>query len=307
MFEAEAKAEASGFSFLTLASALNSEETNKNNKGVKIMFKISILFGDAPEMEPSKIAPGFEMCEIPAELLANAILTNDEWEARKKEIESWNLPPIKVASHWLSQPCTTPNADWELLEFWTKRVLRRLAEIGVKTAGIYGLFFRKIEGYSPVRQLDQAIRYANLLGDTAKQNNMMIALEPMANLTTLWPTYKEGLAFAKRVDHPNVKVMADLNYFLKLNQPFEDIKEDPSFCLHCHIAGEAPNGAQPNVGGLRETHKALFRVLRDVGYEEGVSAACPWRNTGDGEFDLTKETAKTLKYLQQLREEVYSE
>jgi sugar phosphate isomerase/epimerase len=185
--------------------------------------------------------------------------------------------------------------------------MKRLAEVGVKTAGIYGLFFRKIEGYSPTRQMDQAIRYANILGDYAQQNGMLIALEPMANPETLWPTYKEGLVFAKRVDHPAVKLMADLNYFLKAKQSFEDIKEDPSYCLHCHVAGGQPGGSQPNLGPLRETHKELFRVLRDIGYEEGVSAACPWRNTGDGEFDLTQETAKTLAYFQELRDEVYSE
>ena len=271
------------------------------------MFKISILFADAPEMDPTKIAPGFEMSEIPACILVDPMMTDEEWMKRKAEIQSWNMPPIRVASHWIDKPCTTPNADWELLEFWTRRVLRRLAELGVEAAGVYGLFFPKVNGYSENRQMDQAIRYANLLGDVARSHNMMIALEPMANLNTLWPTYKEGLAFAKRVDHPNVKVMADLNYFLKLKQPFEDIKIDPTFNLHCHIAGEGPQGAQPNVGGLRETHKAFFRVLRDAGYERGVSAACPWRNTGDGEFDLRKETAKTLAYLKELREEVYSE
>lgn len=271
------------------------------------MFKISVLFADAPEMDPTKIAPGFEMAEIPACILVDPMMTDEQWAEKKKEILSWNLPPIKVASHWIDKPCTTPNADWELLEFWTRRVLRRLAEVGVEAAGVYGLFFPKVKGYSENRQMDQAIRYANLLGDTARSHNMMIALEPMANLNTLWPTYKEGLAFAKRVDHPNVKVMADLNYFLKLKQPFEDIKIDPAFNLHCHIAGEGPQGAQPNVGGLRETHKAFFRVLRDVGYERGVSAACPWRNTGSGEFDLKKETAKTLAYLKELRDEVYGE
>ena len=233
------------------------------------MLKLSILFGDAPEMEPAKIAPGFEMAEIPAELLVNGFMANEDWEERKQEIKSWNLPPIKVASHWLSKSCNTENADWELMEFWTKRTLKRLAEIGVKTAGVYGLFFKKAEGTSAARQIDQAIRYANMLGDTAQKHDIQIALEPMADLATLWPTYKEGVAFAKRVKHPNVKVMADLNYFLKLDQPLDDIKEDPDYCLHGHIAGEAPNGAQPNVGGLRETHKAFFRVLRDIGYDRG--------------------------------------
>ena len=65
--------------------------------------------------------------------------------------------------------------------------------------------------------------------------------------------------------------MADLNYFLKLDQPFEDIKDSPELCLHCHIAGDH---GQPGVGDLRAKHKAFFRVLREVGYERGVSCAC---------------------------------
>ena len=30
--------------------------------------------------------------------------------------------------------------------------------------------------------------------------------------------------------------MADLNYFLKLDQPLEDIAKEPEFCAHVHIA-----------------------------------------------------------------------
>lgn len=268
------------------------------------MFKTSILFGDSPKMNPAKIAPGFEMSEIPAGVLVDPAITEEEWEKRKQDLTSYGLPPIKVASHWLSKPCTTPGVDWELLEFWTRRVLRRLSGFGVECAGVYGFFFPKVEGYSPTRQMDQAIRYANFMGDVARANNMTIVMEPMADLNTLWPTYKEGLAFVRRVDHPNVKIMADLNYFLKLDQPFDDIKDAPELCLHCHIAGEH---GQPGVGDLRKKHKAFFRVLRDIGYQRGVSCACPWVGTQPGEFDITAETAKALAYVQQLRAEVYGE
>jgi sugar phosphate isomerase/epimerase len=255
-------------------------------------------------MNPARIAPGFEMAEIPAGVLVNPVMTEDEWEERKRELCSYALPPIKVASHWLSKPCTTPGVDWELLEFWTRRVLRRLPQIGVEVAGVYGLFFPKVEGYSATRQMDQAIRYANFMGDVARTHNITMVMEPMADLNTLWPTYMDGLAFVRRVDHPNVKIMADLNYFLKLDQPFDDIKEAPELCLHCHIAGEH---GQPGVGNLREKHKAFFRVLRDIGYQRGVSCACPWVATGPGEFDIAAETAKALAYVQQLRAEVYDE
>jgi sugar phosphate isomerase/epimerase len=268
------------------------------------MFKIGVLFGDNPQLNPAVIAPGFEVAEIPAGPQVDPLMTEEEWQARKIELKSWNLPPIKVASHWLDKPCTTPGADWELLEFWAKRVMRRLSEIGVETAGVYGMFFPRLSGYSAVHQMDQAIRYANLIGDCAKPYRILVALEPMADLKTLWPTYLEGVKFAKQVAHPNVKVMADLNYFLKLNQPFNVIREDPDLCLHCHIAGD---GGQPGLGDMVETHKAFFRVLRDIGYDRAVSAACPWVSTGNGPLDFARETAKTLTYMKKLREEVYNE
>lgn len=268
------------------------------------MFKLSAMLVGPVKLDPSKLAPGFEMCEVPAGQLVDASLTNEEWESRKAELKSYSLPPIKAASHWLDKPCTTPGVDWELLEFWTRRVLKRLPELGVEYAGVYGKFFPKVQGYSETRQMDQAIRYANFLGDTARQNNMSIVLEPMGDLQTLFPTYKQGLAFVKRVDHPNVKIMADLNYFLVLNESFDDIRESPELCLHTHIAGDK---GQPGVGDMEKIHRDFFRVLRDIKYERGVTAACSWRSTGPGDLDLTVESAKSLAYMQKLREEVYNE
>ena len=269
------------------------------------MFKISVLFADSPIMEPTKIAPGFEASEIPAGKLIDPLMTDHDWVARKQELLSLGMPRMFVSSHWINAPCNSPDADWELLEFWTKRKMKRLGDLGVKTAGIYGKFFRKAENE---KAMQEAIRYATLLGDEAAKNNMNIALEPMADPDSLFPTYAEGLKFVKLLNHPQVKLMADLNYFLRNKESFEVIKEEPSWNLHCHIAGRsATGGAQPNVGEYREIHKAFFRVLRDTNYEGAVSCACPWINTGSGEFSLTEETEKTIKYLKEIRAEVYAE
>jgi hypothetical protein len=98
--------------------------------------------------------------------------------------------------------------------------------------------------------------------------------------------------------------MADLNYFIRGNQPLEHIAREPEYCLNVHIAGD---GGQPGVGDRTDLHTRLFRVLRDIGYERGVSAACPWVSSKGGELDFGKETARTLRYLQELREKVYAE
>lgn len=265
------------------------------------MFKISVLFADSPTMDPTKIAPGFEASEIPSGKLIDPLLPDAEWPAKKAEILSWGMPHMKVSSHWINAPCNTPDADWEALEFFTKRSLKRLGDLGVKTAGIYGKFFRKAE---TKEAMDQAIKYANLIGDEAAKYGMNVVLEPMADPDSLFPTYAEGLKFVKLLNHPGVKLMADLNYFLRNGESFDVLLPEPEWNLHCHIAGK---GGQPGVGDLRDVHKEFFRVLRKTNYEGAVSCACPWVNTGDGEFDLTVETAKTIKYLKDLRAEVYAE
>jgi len=54
-------------------------------------------------------------------------------------------------------------------------------------------------------------------------------------------------------------------------------------------------------------HLRLFRVLRDIGYERGVSAACPWVSTVGGAMNFGRETDKALQYLKDLRAKVYAE
>ena len=115
---------------------------------------------------------------------------------------------------------------------------------------------------------------------------------------------RDGISFVKRLDKQQIKLMADLNYFIQINQPFEDIALEPDYCLHVHIQGET---YQPNVGHSTKKLLHFFRILRDIGYERTVSSAHPWIKTEGESFNYHLESGKTLKYLQQLRDMVYSE
>ncbi len=272
------------------------------------MFKFSILFEEAPGRDLSQLSPGWEMAEIPVALIVKPFESAANWAQQRKVLASWPLPPIRAASHFLQfwglKP-VGPGVDWEQLDFWTGRAFARLAGLGVETVGVYGGFFTAPEGFSQKKTMEQAVRFVNRMADYAEKYNMLVALEPIAELDSLWPMYLDGLKFAKEeVGRPSVRVMADINYFLKGNQPFEHIAADPDYCLHVHIAGDH---AQPGVGDLEDVFLRLFRILRDIGYTRGVSAACPWVSTDGGPVDFGKETAKTLAYLKSLRDKVYAE
>ena len=64
---------------------------------------------------------------------------------------------------------------------------------------------------------------------------------------------------------------------------------------------------QPNYGDSTAKILHIFRVLRDIGYERTVSSAHPWTSTQEGPFDYAVESAKTLRFLKDLREQVLSE
>ena len=272
-------------------------------------FKLSILIGDDPDRPPSQIAPGFDLAEIAAGLQLMPFEGNDQWTKKQAEIASWKTPPIRISSHYLEglpgQRLTGPNVDLELQEFYVKRLFTRLADVGVKTIGIGGWCFPVVEGFSKTKTMDQAIAHCNFIADQAAVHGMVIALEPQAELDTLIPRYLDGIAFAKEVARPEIRVMADLAYFLKIPQPLEHIKQDPEYCMHCHIAGAG--GAQPGVGDMLEIHTHLFRIFRDIGYQGAISCACPWVSTKGGPLDFGYETAKTLRYVQDIRDKVYSE
>lgn len=272
-------------------------------------FKFCILFGDNPNLDPGEIAPGWELSEIPVALIVKPFDSEANWQAQLAQIQSWHLPPIKVASHFIQfwgLAATGPGADWDQLKFWSERALRRLGGLGVESAGLYGGFFKVPDGFSHTQAMDQAIKWVNMLADYGEKYNVKIMLEPIADPHTMFPMYLDGLNFVKKeIGRKSVRLMADLNYFIAGNQPLENIAKDPEYCLHVHIAGEQ---AQPGHGDRKEIHTHLFRVLRDIGYTRGVSAACPWVNLSGGkEVDFHAETANTLKYLQNLRDQVYAE
>jgi sugar phosphate isomerase/epimerase len=271
-------------------------------------FSLGILCGDKPQLRPpAQTSPGWDVAEIPVALQLNPFDSDALWAAKQAEITAWNLPPVRISSHFLQfwgLKAVGPDVDQEQLEFWTKRAFRRLHDLGVRTVGVFGGFFAVPDGFSRDIAVEQALRFAHLLADHAEPLDMTIALEPFSDPTTLFPRYLQGIEFADRVGRRSVKVMADLNYFLKLNQPLTDIAVRPEMCAHVHIA---EGGGQPGTGDRHDVYLHLFRVLRDIGYTGAVSCACAWVSTEGGELNFGRETAKTLAYLQNLRASVYAE
>ncbi|MCL2472174.1 MAG: sugar phosphate isomerase/epimerase [Treponema sp.] len=268
-------------------------------------FNIGIVVDVVPMKALSK---EWEYLEVPASIHGSPILTEKEWQDNKAMYKA-DGRPTPITSHLLGPGVLWKGGsgefyDRELIDFSLRRTIKRMAELKVKYLGAWGGHFRVQDGFNRTKAIDQAISTINIAADYAAEYGMQIALEPEADEDTLFPRYLEGIEFAKMTGRKNVKVMADLNYFLRLNQPLEDILKFPEYCLNVHIQGDG--GSQPNVGNRKDIFLHLFKVLKDAGYTKGVSAACPWVSTnGAKEIDYKYETDKTLKFLQELRAKTY--
>ncbi len=268
-------------------------------------FKFGIVVDVVPF---SALSKSWEYFEVPASIHGSPTLSDVEWEENKAMYKADGRPtPVTaflLGPGNLWQGGSGVYYDRDLLEFSLERTIRRMSELGVKVLGAWGGHFRCQDGFNRTKAIDQAISTINMAADFAGRYGMQIALEPQAEADTLFPRYLEGVAFAKMTGRSNVKVMADLNYFLELEQPLEDILKYPDYCLNVHVQGDG--GAQPNVGEREGILTHLFEVLKEAGYEKGVSAACPWVSTsGAAEVDFKRETDITIRFMQDIRDKVF--
>ncbi|MBB6733467.1 sugar phosphate isomerase/epimerase family protein [Cohnella zeiphila] len=255
-----------------------------------------------------QIAPGWDYYEVPNGIHMVPMESEANW-IRNRDMYRSRGVPTPVASHYIGgfgTMASGPSFDREQHLYWAERSFRRMSEAGVQVAGIWGGFFQAPAGYGREKAIDDAISFCNIVADQAEKYGMLVALEPNADPGTLFPSYREGLEFAKATGRRSIRVMADLNYFIKLNEPLEVIRLDPSYCLHVHMAGEGNGFSQPNIEPRTALYRELFNLLYEIGYTRTVSVAAPWMSSVGAEtIDYPYETAVTLEYMRKLRDEYY--
>ena len=265
-------------------------------------------FGAMVDVVPiNALSSGWELLEVPAHIHCNPHWGETKWHAWRDKYKTDGRPSLSSGFMLPTDSGSGPNYDREYNLFALERQFARMHELGIQYAGCYGGHFMCPEGFDRNKATDQAISTVNIMADFAEKYGMLIALEPQADKDTVFPTYLEGIEFAKRTGRRSVKVMVDLNYFVAVNQPIEDILKYPEYCLDVHIAGS--DGAQPNIcdAAWEDLLLRLFKILKDIGYDKGVMAACPWKITnGAAEIDYKYETDTALKFLQGIRDKAYN-
>jgi sugar phosphate isomerase/epimerase len=138
------------------------------------------------------------------------------------------------------------------------------------------------DGFEKEKARAQFIQLNRRLGTLAEKYAVTIVLEPLNyGETNLLNTVEEGLAMAIEVNHPQVKLLADIFHMLRNSEPPDGIVKAGEWLKHVHIA-EKEKRTAPGVAG--DDFRPYFQALRKIHYRGRIAIeAFAW---GDKEKEL---------------------
>lgn len=163
---------------------------------------------------------------------------------------------------------------------YATKALERAKLLGIQIIVLGSGGARKVpDKFDPARAEEQFVQVVKRLGAAAEKQGVVIAMESLNRTETNFGNTLRGcLKLIKAVDHPNVKLVADMYHMLKEDESPESIVETGARLAHCHIAEKAQRTPPGSAG---DDFKPYLRALKKIGYGGGISLECRWKNQAE--------------------------
>jgi len=187
--------------------------------------------------------------------------------------------PVLSANGFLpgSLKSTGPEANHEgVLEF-AETAFKRAKQAGIKTIVFGSSGSRTIpEGFDHGKAEQQFIALLKKMGPLAGKHDVAVAVEPLQRCETNFiNTVPQGAKIVRAVNHPNIRLLADIFHMMRMDEPPEHIREAGDLIVHVHIAEKAKR-TPPGVAC--DDFTAYFQALKDIGYKGLISIECGWKD-----------------------------
>ena len=187
--------------------------------------------------------------------------------------------PIYACNSFLpgSLKSTGPDARHDEILAYSQTAFARARETGIKIIVFGSGGSRSIpEDFDPAQARVQFVSLLKRMGPLAAQYDVAIVIEPLNKKECNFiNTVSEATDIARRVNHPNIKVLADFYHMMCENEGPESILKAGSDLRHCHIA-ELKDRRPP--GTTDEDFTPYLRALKQIGYKGRISIECRWQD-----------------------------
>ncbi|OFX16683.1 MAG: hypothetical protein A2Z18_03945 [Armatimonadetes bacterium RBG_16_58_9] len=237
---------------------------------------------------------GYDYIELPVRTV-KAESPDSDFEPIREEItsrdivpEAWNclLPnDMKV---------TGPEVDSYRIERFLRTAFERIEDLGGEVVVFGSGGARKVpDGFPMDEAREQIIEFVTLAGQGDGAHGITIAIEPLGSeKTNVINSIREGMEFVEVVDHPFVKLVADLYHMQEEGEQVQSVLTAGNALVHTHTA----DTGRLYPGSGEYPHREFFEVLRSIGYNDRMSVECTWK-------DFKSEIGKALEFLRQLDEQ----
>ena len=228
---------------------------------------------------------GYDYLEVPT---AGFGLEDDaSLVAAKKAVENTPIP-LPVFNWFYPQDFRTvgEHVDAPRIKSYLRRAAELMHHAGAKAAVLGSAWSRNVpEGYSREVAKKQIIESYGWVADAFKGSGVTVGIEAQnrkeANIIT---TVAEAVEYAKAVNRPEIKIMADFYHMDEEKEPLSDVKKYADWIVHIQLA----DTGRLNPGTGSYDYEAFFRNLREGGYTGTVSVECMVPISEDGMRDSLK-------------------
>jgi sugar phosphate isomerase/epimerase len=167
----------------------------------------------------------------------------------------------------------------EKAKTYVNNVFEKTKNIGFKRVVFGSGGARKVpDGFPKEKAVEQIIQVINnYLLPAAEKYDFTLAIEELnRGETNIINSVEEAEYIAERVNHPKIKIVADLYHITLEKTEMAAVKRlaGKNLITHCHIANPYDSRYYPQAGDSTESinlYKSFFNNLKSGGYNERIS------------------------------------
>jgi D-psicose/D-tagatose/L-ribulose 3-epimerase len=256
-------------------------------------------FGVATGIENIEILEkaGFDYIEWSVTTAAG--MNNEDFKAIAKKVTSSSIKceAMNCFFPW-DIKIVGPEVSKNYIQEYIKIAFDRLSQLGSKVVVVGSGGARKVpEGWDLHVGCDQFSDVLINIGQEAIQYGITVVLEPLnKGETNLINDVNAGFELVNKINHPNIKLLADFFHMRTENEDMVNIEKASTHLRHLHIANS--NGRVFPKHKDEDDYINLFIILKEIGYKGRMSIEASTIN-------LKEDAPKALELLKALCLNVY--
>jgi len=144
------------------------------------------------------------------------------------------------------------------------------------------------EGFDREQAELQFVQLLKRMGPVAKKFDIVVCVEPLNRKESNFiNSLSEGAEIVSLVDHPNIRLLADIYHMTREGESPEEIIKAGRYLRHCHIA---ENKERTPPGKAKDDFTGYLQALKRINYAGRISVECRWK-------DLSEELPIAIAYM----------